>query len=124
MKYNIDLIGIGIVGALLALAPELKNAVLPALPPVATALPSVATALPPAANALPIALVSAYSSIKIARIRAEVEKTRQPVPYQESWLDTLLLAALILVLLVIAFLVGVLSAPLIAEYGLETTLNF
>ena len=111
MKNNIDLIGVGIVGALLTLAPlELKDAVL--------------NALPPAAHALPIALVSAYSSIKVARIRADVEKSRQPVAYQESWLDTLLLAALIFILLVIAFLVGALSASLIAEYGLETMLNF
>ena len=63
MKYHIDMIGIGIVGALLALVPlELEGAV------------AVLDAFPPAANALSIALVSAYSSIKVARIRAEVNK--------------------------------------------------
>jgi mannose/fructose/N-acetylgalactosamine-specific phosphotransferase system component IIC len=118
MKYNIDLIGVGIVGALLTLVPlELKDTVLNALPPAAIALPT-------ATNALPIALVSAYSSIKVARIKAEAEKTRRPVSSPDSWLDTLLWAVLILILLVLAFLVGLLSASLIPEYGLKPTFNF
>jgi disulfide bond formation protein DsbB len=103
MKDNVVLFAIGLVGALYAMvSSEMKEVVVAALP--------VASALPPLSNALPPALVSAYASVKIARIRAETKKAQQPLPPQASCLDTLLWAMLIFLLLVIALVVGAIAA--------------
>ena len=94
MKNNFDLWVIGIVGAILAFSPlELKDRVV-------ETLPLLSNIFAPTAYAVAIAMVSAYSSIKVARIRAEVDKTRQSVPYQESLLDTLVWGVLIFALVV------------------------